>query len=273
MVCPICGAQAVTHEADYPSAASPFVGWPTRFCSACGSGYVPGAAALLGDYYSQSYAKDFAKNRFLAPKKYFDKDKPGLPDLSIKRMKSQIKALRDQGAKFDRVLDFGSGPGYFLYLSQPKAAFAVELDEMAAKYLAFIDATRLTEDDVRQNTFDTIVSSHVFEHFTDDDVLDKMSMLLGALSPNGRLLIEVPQGGHSYLYPRGKNEPHTIFFTAEGLRHLVTRAGGTVLAAYARAAGAQIPERPDAIYHPDRGDSFAATTGGGLTVIAGRGPS
>ena len=89
---------------------------------------------------------------------------------------------------------------------------------------------------------------------------------MGALAPKGQMLIEVPQGGHSYLHLAGQlQDPHTLFFTGQTLVEAVTSAGGDIL--FQQAVGhVQSPQRSDAIYIAD-GPPFYKTRRGSLTLV------
>lgn len=256
----------MTHSSAYPSERKPFIDWVVYYCSACGTGHVPGGASLIENYYQNAYSDTFVKDRSIAPRAYFTDQNREQHARYFARVEAQIEALQNVGARFGRVLDYGSGPGYFLYMSKPEAAYAVELDQKSHKYLDYLGATRITDADLATERFDVIVASHVVEHFTNSDVLDNMRRLIGALNLGGKLLVEVPQAGHSYLTLGARNDPHTIFFSAEGLRLLAERAGGRVVRAYARSRAVH-KERADAIYHRSPDLDFEFDVGGGLTVI------
>ena len=267
--CPVCNRRGVTHVSPYPSNEKPFRWATVLYCTRCGTGHVPDADALLGDYYTADYAAKNRRDRDTDPEAYFTAEPETLSmQRYFSRARAQVKALRKQGAVFDRVLDFGSGPGYFLHASEAKSRFAVELDEASAKYLSWLGATRLNEDDLGSRAFDVIVASHVVEHLTATTLAPTIDRLVEALEIGGHMLIEVPQAGHTYLRVNHRQDPHTLFFTPEGLRRAVVRPNLKILRAFQRSSGDSEPH-PGAIYTPpDR--PFYSGRGGGLTVIATR---
>lgn len=270
MPCPICGTDGISHAAVYPSNRAPFRDWVAYFCAGCGAGFVPDSHRLLGDYYAANYAKDYAPDRLEPPETYFKGTNTPAHLRRVRRAESQLSALKKSNARLDRVLDYGSGAGLFLHLCKPKEAFAIEADAAAHKHLDYLGATRITPTNLEKMSFDVILASHVLEHFPAFDLLPTVRQMLAALAPGGQLLIEVPQAGHSYLRLDSPNDPHAVFFSAQGLFALIERAGGEVVTSFARVKR-EAPLRDDPIYVPHEADSFFRTRGGGLTVIA-KGP-
>ena len=267
--CPACGSDRITHVSAYPSDEPLFRMAVVFWCGGCGSGHVPDADRLLGDYYTVDYATQNRRDRGIDPESYFTGPPESVTmERYFRRAESQVAALREHGAVFDRVLDFGSGPGYFLHSCDARARFAVELDEASAKYLDWLGATRLDGEALGRGVFDVILASHVVEHLTAESLAPTLDRLFAALRPGGRMLIEVPQGGHSYMKLLNRQDPHTLFFTPEGLLRAVERPDVVLLAAYQRAPG-KGAVHPQAIYAP-KGDAFRTGRGGGLTVILSR---
>lgn len=117
-----------------------------------------------------------------------------------------------------------------------------------------------------EGAFDTIVASHAIEHLPSEALHSTLKRLVGALAPQGRMLIEVPQGGHSYLHLAGqRQDPHTLFFTGQSLVEAVQAAGGAIL--FQQAAGRIMsPPRADGIYAAE-GPPFYQTQRGSLTLV------
>lgn len=270
--CPVCARHAPLFAAPYPSRDAAFRKALIVFCQACGSGFVPQAARLVDGYYAQQYAATNRKDRDISPEEYFKPDAltnyPGLGRY-FARATAQVQSLRAHGANFDRTLDYGAGPGYFLFQSGATERYAVELDEASDKYLSFIGAKKIDPDALPRNFFSVILASHVVEHFTAEDLQKRLAQMAGALRPGGMMLIEVPQGGHSYLVLGTKQDPHTLFFTPQGIQEAIAHTGLKILAAYTRAKGV-VPLNKAAIYRPDPANAFFSTQSGGLTVIAQR---
>ncbi|WP_456391326.1 class I SAM-dependent methyltransferase, partial [Profundibacter sp.] len=184
------------------------------------------------------------------------------------RAKHQTALLKKHGARFDTVLDFGSGPGYFLHVCKAAQKFAFEPDQESRKYLEYLGATQYTDlADLPKDRFDVITASHSIEHLVAEELHSTLRCLLAALKPQGRLLIEVPQGGHSYLHLKGaRQDPHTLFFTPQALVKAAKHAGAKIL--FRRTVGKPlIPRRQNPIYTPNPKNKFLNAAHGGLTVI------
>lgn len=271
--CPACGTPA-SHRADYPSRVRPFAAMPMQVCARCGLSFVTDVKEVLNAYYTRDYAQQNRQDRDMEPAAYFKSiDAQDYPAFAtyVTRSTRQISLLQKFGAPLERVLDYGSGPGYILHLLQAKGAHAVEPDLHSHKYLQHLGATIHADlSTVPEASFDTIVASHTIEHLSAEELQPVLRGLLSKLTETGRLLIEVPQGGHSQLHLRGeRQDPHTLFFTGEALVQAVKRAGGQIVFQQA-VSRVDNPRRDDPIYTPSGSTPFFITTRGGLTVICAR---
>lgn len=267
--CAVCAGASVTHQSVYPSDAAPFAASTIRYCSRCGLGFVVDAGPLLEGYYRQEYSRSNRGDRQIDPKVYFSEEKRrNSPRLSryFARANRQLSILKDLGNPVRSLLDFGSGPGYLLHVSDAKVRAALEPDEDSRKYLTHIGARRFTSvGDLPRGTFDAIVASHSMEHLAIEALMPSLRRLVRSLKPGGHLLIEVPQGGLSYLYLNGRHDPHTIFFTPQSLSLAVEATGAEVV--FTRCfAPKPSPLRPDAIYHPEGSDFWQSRTGA-MTIV------
>ncbi|WP_168199339.1 class I SAM-dependent methyltransferase [Pseudorhodobacter turbinis] len=224
----------------------------------------------LTQYYQQDYGSSNRGDRQVEPERYFREqlasNSPAFKRYTT-RAQRQIDLLKKHGAALEKVLDYGSGPGYFLHACKAPQASAVEPDELSHKYLTYLGAT--IHSDFRslpKAEFDTIVASHSIEHVPAADLHETLTALISALKPQGRLLIEVPQGGHSYLHLAGhRQDPHTLFFTGQALVEALKAAGAEILFQQAMSR-VDSPRRIDPIY-TGTGDPFFETARGSLTVI------
>ena len=108
------------------------------WCTACGLSAVPKAGPRLADYYLKDYAATNRKDREIDPDTYFSdahRQRSKAMQRYFSRAQSQIQHLNDHDAAWTRVLDYGSGPGYFLFLSPAKERYAFEPDLSSRKYL------------------------------------------------------------------------------------------------------------------------------------------
>ena len=267
--CPACGALS-THQSDYPSRVAPFAQHRVLYCSWCGLGFVPDMGDVLTQFYKQEYATSNRRDRDIPPEQYFRELAAGQDPAMVKytdRVTRQINLLRKHGAQFERVLDYGSGPGYFLHTCAAREAHAIEPDEMSHKYLQHL-GVKIHSDvgALPEGGFETIVASHAIEHLPAEELHDTLVALIKALAPKGRLLIEVPQGGHSYLHLAGqRQDPHTLFFTGRALVEALRGAGAKIVFQGAQGK-VDSPLRKDGIYVP-KGVPFYRTLRGSLTVI------
>lgn len=268
MRCPVCQEGHIRWTSAYPSHLERFRMAVLLFCDRCGSGHMPDAARILGDYYTVDYGTTNRKDRSVDPAAYFNSNSPKLANY-FNRARHQVESLKQRGATFGKVLDYGSGPGYFLHVSQAVEPYAVELDTASDKYLEYLGVRKIAPDALPSDFFDVVLCSHVVEHFTAEDLQANIQSMVRSLKQDGLLLIEVPNGSLSRVRYRGDQSPHTLFFTPEGIRRAVQLAGGNVVDSYARFnLDRNIHANP--VYFPDLKDEYVSTTHQGLTVIARR---
>ncbi|MEL0435878.1 class I SAM-dependent methyltransferase [Phycobacter sp. K97] len=270
--CMVCGLNAVRFKSDYPSNVKPFSEQEVLYCTNCGSGQVPGSAELLQGYYEQDYASSNRKDREIEPEVYFSEEYRNSSRALQRyfgRAQRQISVLRQHGSQVTRMLDFGSGPGYGLFLSGAQEKFAFEPDEKSIKYLDHIKAKRFSAiGELRPSSFDAIIASHAIEHLVPEALIATLAILINSLTRDGVMLIEVPQGGHSYLHLNARQDPHTLFFTPQGLSLAVELAGGEIL--LQRTYGKhRVPLRKNPIYVPPD-HPFYKEDRGALTVVCRR---
>lgn len=276
MACPACGLHEVAFESDYPSNVKPFAHAQVLYCAACGLGFVRDFGPTLEQFYRNDYAATNRKDRDEAPEVYFS-DAYRAQNPAIKRYFArsarQLKLLRAHKATMGSVLDFGSGPGYFIHTARPVHRFAFEPDEASRKYLDWLGVKVVpTLEQIRPRLYTAIVASHSIEHLVAEELQSTLSRLISGLRAGGRLLVEVPHGGHSYLHLRGaRQDPHTLFFTPEALSRAITRAGGVILYEGALAKE-EIPRRSNPIYHPAPDHAFFCANRGSLVVICRNAP-
>lgn len=268
--CPFCWRSGTWHLAAYPAEqGSIFADATTVWCGICGSGYVPDADALLAGYYKRAYAESGRTERFIEPERYFASltETRSPTSYYAHRSLSHLFHLRRLGAAFDDVLDFGSGPGSFLYLSDAKRKRAVEPDEYCAPHLAHIGAEILAETDLEPESLDVIAASHVVEHLTTTTLNHTLAHLYRALRVGGLILIEVPNGGLSHLVLDGMHEPHTLFFTPQGSERAFTRKHVRIEMKRPQGPADWGRPNPAAIYRPDPADPFRSTAFGSILMI------
>lgn len=182
---------------------------------------------LYDDYYKISFSQDY----------HCDSAEPGLKTLwEINEQRLQMIETFIPGGK---LLDVGSGQGFFLYHAQQHEFSATGVD-VSSRAVAFCEQTfhinvhlqNINQDFDLDEKFDIITMWHILEHMSDP--LGFVKRLRQLLLPHGRLIIEVPNINSLKfrLASRqnrwiGGNHPrhHKYFFSWKTLRHLLSTAG------------------------------------------------
>ena len=248
--CPVCGQQRT--RVLFRPKASP---GPVAKCHQCGMVYVESIAddrALIFDgpvNYGQPDPKiltssDLADVRDswelkLLPDK--EVEWPALRENAIAAL--QRIDLHMSGARSERrILDFGSGWGFFLAVAKERgwATFGLEPLPASAVYARATFGLNIVTDTLRENTFppdsfDVITSFQVFEHVPSPQ--KDIAHLSRMLRTDGLLLIEVPnvdtwtmrimQSKHRHFV-----QDHLNFFSVDTLGRLLVDHGFEVVASY-----------------------------------------
>jgi SAM-dependent methyltransferase len=160
-------------------------------------------------------------------------EEPTGKDLSMQRARAErtLASVKDSINKIDRHLDIGSSSGALLHVFQehfgcesvgiePGQAYR----DFSRKNLARVYPSQSALEAASEKPFDLISMMHVLEHLP-----DPMAKLCGLrenlLSPNGRLLVEVPN-----LFEHSSFElAHLYAFSASTLRALLDQAGFEII--------------------------------------------
>jgi len=260
--CPICARNTRLFISRYPSWESPFDFFVLNWCELCGSGWLPDAKRVMDDYYRKTYTATVEPNRNQDPEiffndwKYFDYN---LRCGKAVRASKQRDFLVSHGASFQTVFDFGCGPGYFLRICGAPYRFGYELDEASVRHLQFLGVENISPLDLPTAAVDTMLASQSLEHIFPEELDFYLSNLRRALKPEGRFYVEVPNAGLSWFLDSDNHDPHTIFFTAEGLERLLTRFNfKSIYRGYENGSTAFDPH-PEPIYTPDSSNEFWST--------------
>lgn len=123
------------------------------------------------------------------------------------------------GDTVERIFEVGAGHGINLAAlgeAYPTARlFTDEIDETVHL------PDRIAQASLADGPFDIVLMSHVLEHFADP--LAVLEQAADALSPQGILLIEVPNDTPGEMAVQAHHEPHLTFFEQPTLRSLVER--------------------------------------------------
>lgn len=264
--CAVCASQLVAFWSNYPSLEPAFANLSVEWCISCGSGAVQGVRDFLRDFYETAYAGTNRRDREVSPKEFFQ----SVPSNYRDRAFNQIERLSSLGADWGSVLDYGSGPGYLLALSPGKSRFAVEPDHFSRKYLDHIGARVKPLDQFDDSCMSVIVASHSLEHLAPEDLDYVILQLKRILVPNrGLMLWEVPQGALSWLYIPHRHDPHSMFFSGEGIMRLADRHNLEIIDTYARVSRG-FQKQVNSIYEPTGRTAIGASVDDGLTLVLRR---
>jgi SAM-dependent methyltransferase len=216
--CPLCGG---TDARATPYARNPF---RVVRCRGCGLWYLsPRLTAAATD---ALYRSD----------DYFSGGAAGYEDYASQErslrntFRRLLRDLQSAGATGGRLLEVGSGPGYFLDEARPFFAerTGVELSPGAAR-----SAAALSDAVVHQSLdaapaearFDCIVTLHVIEHVHEPAAF--LRQLTSRLAPAGVLVVATPDMGSLWrrvmgpFWPSFKYPEHVTFFDAATLPRLL----------------------------------------------------
>jgi hypothetical protein len=214
--CPSCGGEHLLTMA-FPSKVEQWRDLEVIVCQDCGFGFVPHLHFDLNEYYANEYGQTHGRKNL---KPSFFKIIDSNESKKVARSRWHAKMLYERFGTFDRVLDIGAGPGFFLHYVKANKRYALEYDTMSHPLLKHIGVDIINSlDDV--SDLDLIVMSHTLEHFTVDAYKAYVDTVLGKLKSGGILLIEVPEFGFLNINSKMPNdkghEPHTLFFSPVSL--------------------------------------------------------
>jgi SAM-dependent methyltransferase len=132
-----------------------------------------------------------------------------------------------------RLLDFGCGAGGFLVEAQRAGfdPFGLELNRDLARHVLAtygipVHSGEIEDSDFPSDRFDVIVSFEVFEHLIDPRRV--LQRLIDSLSPNGLLLIEVPNlhdFRERWRHGTTMDDSHLFYFNRRSLGRLLHSCG------------------------------------------------
>lgn len=254
----------------YPSIYEPFCYEYIYGCKKCGTAWLEPNKIDIDCYYKDIYAKEDRKDREIPPEVYFSEDyyKKEKTLFYFDRASRHVKHVQNVFNKeFGTVLDFGSGPGYFLHTINAKEKLAVEPDHASQKYHDYLGSKLTDVCSVASDTVDCICASHSLEHLFLDDATQTISEFFRILSSDGVMLIEVPNGSLLRNHLHSKHTPHTIFFTPESLDILLTTQGFKTLV-FIPQGRANLQVRKDPQYTPSLHSNLCDTHGNILVVCS-----
>ncbi len=190
-VCPLCQSQTIAKERtvkDHSITGETFALWR---CAACDFLFTqdPPAPEDAGRYYQGEEYISHSDNQEGLVNTLYHKARDF--------MLGQKHRLVNRVANGQRLLDYGTGTGYFTDFMKRKgyAAEGIEIDPEARKYGAekfgiVVRAPEALFDELQPDTFDVITLWHVLEHLYDP--LRYLERFRELLAKNGKLIIAVP---------------------------------------------------------------------------------
>jgi SAM-dependent methyltransferase len=218
MACPVCGG-ALGGAVAYPGAAgwraAGFATAQIAFCASCGLGLadpLPSQSALDAFYSGGGYWHDLADGTTLAAH---------AQNQCRHRANRTRLALRKRLP--GRVLDVGAGEAWLGDVLRAESYEFVEPDprarERAAKRLGQRAKAFASLDEVGGG-YELVFVNQVLEHVADPVAF--LSGMAARLTVGGVLYLEVPNADYRF---KADVFPHTLFFTADSLARVATRAG------------------------------------------------
>jgi 2-polyprenyl-3-methyl-5-hydroxy-6-metoxy-1,4-benzoquinol methylase len=189
--CPLCDSERITKTMNVKDHSISGETFDLFKCQNCGFTFTQDIPdqAHIGDYYkSEDYISHSDTQKGIINKLYH-KARSIMLDRKYRLIQSQVKG--------NRLLDYGTGTGYFLQYMSTKGyeAQGVEIDADARKFiedkfgLQVIEPAQFLKKNDKE-IYDAISMWHVLEHVEDpDSLLKKMHQLL---DHNGKLFIAVP---------------------------------------------------------------------------------
>lgn len=234
--CRICGA-TVDQRAIGPENFAKTGQWFHR-CGVCGNGYLAPdlAPGRLDRFYREDYRRFFPAE---ATDRY---DERFFATLKARPLAGLRAARVAQGLPTAaRILEVGSGFGTLLAAlhddDPSRTLIAVEPDGthrtagLKDTPVQFLDLAGA----IAAGPFDLILLFHTLEHVADPSAL--LRDLRGALAPNGRLVIEVPDAGADWSGWQEIHLAHLSYFTGPGLDRLIARSGFDIIEASTQLPG------------------------------------
>ena len=182
--------------------------------------------------------KDFWEYQYITDK---EAEWPALRQNAI-HVLEWIESNVDKPLAERKILDFGSGWGYFLSIAKERGWIPYGLEPLPAcsiyaraKFGLNITTDTLHIDTFPPNFFDVITSFQVFEHLPNPD--GDLHILYNSLRLGGKILIEVPnfdtwtmqilKSQHRHFV-----QDHLNFFSSKSLRTLLVNNGFSVIKQY-----------------------------------------
>lgn len=190
----------------------------------------------LNKYYQENYGSVAKRHKYTSVKEYFQKTSKMYKKT---RSLSQINLLK----KFkkinliENVLEIGPGLGTFCYFLKKKNSniryHVIEYEKKAIEHMKFLKSKVFKSlDEVDNNHFDLIVTSHALEHCQSNELLYNVNQYYKKLKKDGLILLEVPLVNfilNNSFQKKQEHEPHTLFFSLDSISNLFKKNNFEIL--------------------------------------------
>ena len=220
-LCPLCASENYASISDKDRHGKKLM---TVLCQVCG--HVFSNPQPLEKDLGVFYAKDYrAQYKGTLTPKFKHVYRAGC------RALERARDLSDYISPERSLLDIGSGGGEFLYLMQKLGISAAGIEPnigyanfASAQYGVKIEVSRVEDLVNTAKLWDLITIHHVLEHLLSP--VEVLKSIAGVLSPNGVLVVEVPNIEANYHAPKRQFHPaHIHTFSSEGLIFAANQAG------------------------------------------------
>lgn len=182
---------------------------------------------------TENYKKDFYDNyvsNHTAPRK-------GVPTLNIftQKAKGWDKSFKGfiPDTKNAIIADLGCGDGSLVWWLQSRGYLNVEGIDISAEQIELSKSLNVQNTvcgDVfeflksKENVYDVLIMRDLLEHLTKNEIFEILTLIIKALKPGGRLIVQVPNGASPFFgATRYGDLTHELAFTQTSLSQLFRR--------------------------------------------------
>ncbi len=141
-----------------------------------------------------------------------------------------------------KILDVGCGFGGFLFFLRKlgyENVHGIEISKEQVEAAKRLGIPNVSAGNVLEHlkacseVFDCVTALDVIEHFPKDETLPLMDAIFQALSPNGRIIVQVPNGGSPFSGSlRYGDFTHEVAFTSTSIQQVLHSSGFSHVSVY-----------------------------------------
>tara|TARA_R110000796_G_scaffold18532_2_gene56149 strand:- start:17870 stop:19528 length:1659 start_codon:yes stop_codon:yes gene_type:complete len=243
--CPACGQKNCHVQVQYPSRVDKWAALRVMICENCGLGFVPEIPFDLDAYRRQKSQRVQKRAATVPPEQYFaaiDRDQSRI----ARRARTHASLLKKWAGNIGNFLEINPRSGALYHYVTSASKWAADVNEACAPHLDHLGVKRTTRMSLPQGTYDVVMVSHLLQEMPIDQVPGFLDKCRDLLTPDGLLLVEVPEWGslHNRVPPKhGGYEPHTNFFSPQALVGFLEKAGLKIH--YLQTRDKMFPVSPD----------------------------